>query len=362
MKIIMNTNSIAGLYSFRRELVEKLLEDNHRIVILGPQNEKSAYFESIGAEVKNNIFEINKVTPIADIKLLFRYLLFFKNEKPDVILNYTIKPNIYGGIAARLLKIPYILNITGLGNVMNKNYVIKLIIKQLYKLSTRSAKTVFFQNEDNLTFMQKNKLLNDNYKLIPGSGVNLEHFKPIEYPKNTDSIHFVFIGRIIKEKGIDYYLEVAKFIKQRYPNTEFHVVGGCTEDYENKINTYHDKGIITYHGKVEDIRVTLKKVHCTVHPSYYPEGMSNVLLESAASGRALITSDKPGCKEIVDDGVNGFIIKELNASEISKQIENFLNLDYTVKKQMGLSGRAKVEREFDRNIIITSYEKVLIDS
>src|SRR5699024_8742538 len=161
----------------------------------------------------------------------------------------------------------------------------------------------------------------------------------------------------MKEKGIDQYLDAAQYIKNKYPNTEFHVLGYCEEDYEDKLNKMQAEGMIQYHGMVDDVREFHKISHCTIHPTYYPEGMSNVLLESAASGRPIITTNRSGCREIVEDGVNGYVVEQENSQDLINKIEEFLNLSYEEKKEMSLSGRKKVEQEFDRQIVVDAYEE-----
>jgi galacturonosyltransferase len=191
-------------------------------------------------------------------------------------------------------------------------------------------------------------------RLIPGSGVNLEYFAPLEYPPE-EVLHFVFIGRIMQEKGVEQYLEAARYIRDKYKNTVFHVVGSCEEKYEDLLKDLMVQGIIRFHGRLDDVRPIYKMCHCTVHPTFYPEGLSNVLLESAACGRPVITTDRSGCREVVDAGGNGFLVKEKDSGSIIEAIGKFILLPYQEKKQMGLAGRAKVEKEFDRRIVVEAY-------
>ena len=190
--------------------------------------------------------------------------------------------------------------------------------------------------------------------LIPGSGVNLDHFEVIDYP-NTGKVEFAFISRILKEKGIDHYFEAAKYIKTKYPNTEFHVCGLATPEYEDKLNQLNNDGVIIYHGSVSDVREIHKISSCTILPSYYPEGISNVLLESAACGRPIITTDRAGCKETVDDKATGFIVRQRDTNDLIEKIEKFLSLPWKQQKEMGIAGRMKVEREYDRKIVVAKY-------
>lgn len=292
------------------------------------------------------------------ICLIKYYKKLIKKINPNVILTYTIKPNIYGAIAAKKSKATVIANITGLGTaVENKGFLQKITI-MLYKYAFINVNTVFFQNNENMHFFMLNKIALEKHELLPGSGVNLKQFQPLKYPSDN-TIEFVFISRIMKEKGIDQYLEAANHIRKKHPFTKFHICGFCEEAYESILKEYQEKGIIIYHGLIDDVRDILKITHCTIHPSYYPEGMSNVLLESCACARPIITTNRSGCKEIVDDEKNGYIIQEKNKDDLIDKIEKFLNLTYEERRLMGINGREKVEKEFDRDLVIKAYmEKI----
>jgi len=205
-----------------------------------------------------------------------------------------------------------------------------------------------------MEFFNNKKIALGKHELIPGSGVNLDYFSPLEYPPE-EKINFAFISRIMKEKGIGQYLDAAKYIKNKYKNTEFHVCGFCEEEYEQKLLELQEQNIIIYHGMVRDVREILKIAHCVIHPTYYPEGLSNVLLESSACARPIITTDRSGCREVIDNNINGFIINQQDSNDLIEKLENFLKLDYNIKRQMGLMGRTKVEREFDRRIVVDAY-------
>ncbi|OZQ71154.1 glycosyltransferase family 4 protein [Paenibacillus odorifer] len=352
-KILILANNDVGLYKFRKELIQELLK-KYEVYISLPEGEFITHLRELGCKFINTEINRRGTNPISDLKLFSKYRKIISGIRPDVVLTYTIKPNIYGGIACRLSKSTYITNITGLGSAVENKGLLQKIILMLYKLSMRKANTIFFQNKENENFFIKNKLIYDKYKLIPGSGVNLHYYNLLEYPPDQE-INFLFIARIMKEKGIDQYLEAAEYIKYKYPNTVFHVLGECEEAYENKLNNMEKNGIIKYHGMQSDVRKFHRKSHCTIHPTYYPEGMSNVLLESAACGRPIITTDRSGCREIVDHGVNGYIIEEKNSQALINTIENFLKLNFDEKKKMGLAGRSKIEKEFDRKIVIGEY-------
>lgn len=353
-KILVLTNSINGLYSFRRELIDELLQRNFNVVISAPNDTSTSYFKDVGCNMINTNLSQRGTNPIKDFKLLLNYLRIIKKIKPDVVLTYTIKPNVYGGIACRLTGTSQIANITGLGTAVENKGILQKLTIMLYKIGLKKSKCVFFQNKENMNFMQKNNIGKNNGKLIPGSGVNLSHYELLNYPE-SHNFNFLFISRIMKEKGIDQYLDAAKHIKNNHTNTLFHVLGNCDDSYKDILKEMHEEGIIQYHGRQDDVRKFHKISHCTIHPTYYPEGMSNVLLESAACGRPIITTNRSGCAEIVDDGINGYVVEQQNSKDLIDKVERFLNLDYETKKQMGLAGRTKVEREFDRQIVVDAY-------
>ena len=353
MNIVITSNITRGLYNFRRELIETLAHD-HNVTILSYGENRVQELKDMGCSFIEMPIDRKGTNPFNDLKLLSSYKKQFKALNPDIVLTYTIKPNIYAGMACASLGIPYIANITGLGTAVENGGILQKITIPLYKLGLKKAKKVFFQNKAKLDFMVNRGIVKGPYELIPGSGVNLDRFKLLEYPKG-DTIDFTFIGRIIKQKGIDQFIDAAKSIRATHPETRFHVCGKCSPEYESLIKELNDKGTIIYHGVIDDISGMHSISACTIHPSYYPEGMSNVLLESCASGRPIITTNRPGCKEIVDVGVNGFLVNQRDSDDLISKIEKFLSLSWEERQQMGLNGRCKVEKEFDRNIVIRSY-------
>ena len=348
-RILILANNDLGLYKFRKELIQELI-NQYEVYISLPDGKFVSNLTNLGCKFINTPINRRGTNPITDLKLFLKYVKILKTINPDVVLTYTIKPNIYGGIACRILNLPYIANITGLGTSLENKGLLQKIIVHLYKIALKKAKCVFFQNNENKQFFIDNNISVGKGRLIPGSGVNLKHFHVLDYPA-SDTIEFVFISRIMKEKGIEQYLEAAEYIKNKYPNTRFHICGFCEEDYQEKLEEMQSKGIIVYHGVLDDVREILKITHCTVHPTYYPEGMSNVLLESAACGRPIITTNRAGCREIVEDGVNGYIVAERNHEDLIEKIEKFLKLSYKEKMEMGLMSRKKVENGFDRRIV-----------
>ncbi len=353
-KIVILTNSLSGLYSFRKELVERLTELGYEVLISSPIDFDVAFFEKRKCRLLEAAFERKGKNPIKEIGLLYYYVRLMKKEKPDVVLTYTIKPNLYGGLACNKCGVPQIANITGLGSAVESKGLMQKLTSILYRIGLRKTSLVFFQNSANRDFCVNRKLVKNRYALIPGSGVNLDYHQYQEYPKE-ETIRFVFISRLIKQKGVEEYFSAAEEIKKKYLNVEFHVVGFCEGQYKHQLDMLQKKGIIRYHGIVKDIRQIFRMTHCTIHPSYYPEGMSNVLLESCAAGRPIITTDRPGCGEIIEDGINGYIVHPQDVSDLVCKIERFIQLSYDEKVNMGKFGRNKVEKEFNRNIVVNAY-------
>lgn len=353
-KVLFLVNHDVVIYNFRLELVERLLAEGHQVVISSPYGERIDDLLALGCEFRPIELSRHGMNPVQELKLLRDYTKLIRAEKPDIVFSYTIKPNIYGGMACAMAGVPYVANITGLGTAVENSGIVQKITVMLYRIAFCKVQRVFFQNEENRQFFVDRKLAMGKHGMLPGSGVNLQRFAPLEYP-SEETTEFVFISRIMKEKGADQYLEAAEYIREKYPNTRFHICGFCEQAYEQRLQELHDKGVIIYHGMVRDVKQVIAKTHCTIHPTYYPEGLSNVLLESAACARALITTNRSGCREVIDNGVNGFVVEQKNAKDLIEKIETFLTLPWEQKKAMGVAGRAKVEKEFDRQIVVEKY-------
>lgn len=352
-KVLIIANNDVGLYKFRKELIKRLLK-THQVFLLLPHGDFVEELTDLGCVFCPVEFDRHGTNPIQELKLLSHYRKVIRNIQPDVALTYTIKPNIYGGIACAKEKIPYIANITGLGTAVETKSLLQKITVFLYRYALRKAQKVFFQNQENFLFMQQKKVVTDNYDLIPGSGVNLKQYALSDWCKK-ETVDFLFVARLMKEKGIEQYFDTAKLIHEKYPFTRFHVCGACEQDYETQLSSLQDDETIIYHGMVKDMIPLYKMCDCVVHPTYYPEGLSNVLLEACATGRPIITTDRSGCREVVEDGYNGFMIPQKDTDALVAAVEKFLSLSYEEKKQMGLNARKKVENEFDRNIVVEKY-------
>lgn len=358
MKILIISNSFVGLYGFRKEVFQEFKNLGWEVTIscpIGKDIEKAEWFRNIGCEIIDTAFERQGMNPLDDFRLMYTYKNLIKRTKAEVVLSYTIKPNLYGGLAASLCRVPQLANITGLGTAVEYPGLLQKFTILLYKICMRNTRLVFFQNNANRRFCIQHKMLKGRTALIPGSGVNLQYhcFKP--YPSAEDPLRFLFISRIRIEKGIEEYLAAAEAVHNENPNTEFHIIGSCEGDYEARLKNMTKDGIVIYHGFQSDVRPFIEKACCIIHPSFYPEGMSNVLLEACAAGRPVITTDRPGCGEIVNDGKTGFIVRQQDKQDTIEKVKTFCALPYNKRKIMGIEARRKVEREFDRKIIIKAY-------
>jgi galacturonosyltransferase len=354
MRVLILANIDMGLYKFRRELLEELVKENE-VYFCVPDGEFVESIKEIGCKfVPCTLMNRHGTNPIQELKLISFYKKTMREIKPDIVFTYTIKCNAYGGMACASLSVPYVANVTGLGTAIENGGLMQKISLTLYKMGLRKAQKVFFQNTENRDFMVSRGLVKGAYDMLPGSGVNLNQYEVFPYP-DGETVDFVFIARVMKEKGIDQYLDAAKEIRKHHPETRFHICGFCEPEYDGRLQEEADKGMVIYHGLVADMKPIYQMISCTVHPTYYPEGLSNVLLESAASGRPIITTDRSGCREVVEDGVNGYVVKQQDSQDLIEKIEKFLSLRVDERKAMGLAGRAKVEREFDRQIVIRKY-------
>ncbi|WP_195514512.1 glycosyltransferase family 4 protein [Enterococcus sp. 1001283B150225_161107_E12] len=353
-KIMILTNSDFGLYKFRKELIVELLK-HYKVYISVPDGKFIKYFRQIGCTVYCTPIDRRGKNPIKDFLLLNHYTKILKKEKPDCVLTYTIKPNIYGGLVCKILKIKYFVNITGLGSALENKSTLSHILFKIYKNVLDSSEVVFFQNKSNQ--IKINKSIKNSVKqvLLPGSGVNLEEYSFINYPKNSGETNYIYVGRIMESKGVNELLEAFKLLKNKYVNVSLTFIGNFEEDFDKKqFNDLYKKGIINYMGIKEDIRRFYKESNVIVNPSHH-EGMSNVLLEAASSGRPMIASNIPGCKEIVKNDYNGYLFDTKEVQSLFLALEKFHLLSHEKKLKMGKNANNYVTKYFNRNIIIDTY-------
>lgn len=354
MHVALIANDTTFIYNLRREIIQRLLDDGHQVTVICQARSFREALEGMGAQVIDVNTARRGRNVFSDIRLFFAYYRHLRALRPDAVLSNNIKPNVYSGVACRLLRIRHLPNVTGLGTAVETPGRLQKLTTRMYKWGVSGADCVFFQNEENVQFFRARGMLPKKARicLLPGSGVNLQAHQPMYYPDGEET-HFLFVARALKEKGIDLYLDSAQEICSRHRNVTFHVCGMCDDErYIERLRQAEAAGYIRYHGEQKDMVPYLRMAHCLVHPSYYPEGMSNVLLEAAASARPMIATDRSGCRETVDDGVNGYVIPVKDGPALTEALERFLRLTWEERRDMGLAGRAKMEREFDRQTVV----------
>lgn len=351
-KILILANLDVGLYKFRKALIKELLDQGNEVYISLPKGMLVEKLEKMGCHFIETPVDRRGINPVTDFKLMLRYFELMKTIRPDLVIIYTIKPNIYGGLAARIKKIPYAVNITGLGTAFQSENMIKKLVVFLYKLSCKKAKTVFFENVENQQVFLNNKIIKEIQTcLLPGAGIDLDEYKMTSYPEESRNIRFLFIGRVMKEKGVEELFKAARNIKKIYPEASFDIVGPMEDDYKDRIHSLVRNGIIYYYGYQEDVKPFIKKCDCFVLPSYH-EGMANTLLESAAMGRPLITSRIHGCMEAVNEGENGYLVDVKDARGLEEKMLEFIELSYDEKKMMGEKSREVMVERFDKRKVV----------
>ncbi|WP_426350928.1 glycosyltransferase family 4 protein [Alloiococcus sp. CFN-8] len=351
MKILILTNHSYMLYQFRRELIAELLK-NHEVILSMPFVGHEEDFEEIGCKCINTEIDRRGINPIKDFRLLYYYYKLIKKERPHMVISFSIKPNIYGGIVCSILKVPYFANVQGLGTAFEKKGL-EDIVSILYKLAFSRVSTAFFENTvDSEKFIKRKILSEDKITVLPGAGVNLDYYKYSPYPKE-EAIRFLFVGRIMKEKGVDELFEAAIKLKEKYRNRIiFDIVGFFEDEYKEVIEKLEKADVVNFHGFQQEVRTYYASSHCVILPSYH-EGMSNVLLEAAASGRPIITSDIPGCREAVEEGINGYLCEAKNSKSLYETIEAFIKLNKDKHAEMGIKSREKMIRDFDKKRVVS---------
>jgi len=359
MKIVISLNTSWNIYNFRLNLARVLKNSGYEVILVAPYDE---YSDRLSEEFEyHNIYMNNKGTnPKEDLKTLIGFYKLYKKIKPDVVLNYTIKPNIYGNIACKFLKIKTINNVSGLGTVFITENLITKAVKLLYKIAFSSSSTVFFQNSDDKELFIKNSLVSRNIcDLVPGSGIDTSKFKPIEVKKEDNTFRFLLIARMLYDKGIQEYVESAKILKDKHKNVEFQLLGSLdavnkTAISKEQMQKWVDDDLVNYLGTTDDVQKCISQANCVVLPSYR-EGTPRTLLESASMAKPIVTTDVAGCKEVVEDKVNGYLCEVRNAQDLADKMEIMLELSDSERVEMGRIGREKMVREFDESIVIGKY-------
>jgi len=352
MKTLILANNSTGLYIFRNDLVRAMKNKNMEVVASTPFDDKVAELTNLDVRLIDTPMDRRGMNPVKDFSLLMNYYQLIKNEKPNLVITYTIKPNIYGGIICRLKKIPYAVNITGLGTAFEGQGFLRKIVTAMYKYALKKAKVVFFENAENMKlFLYEMIISRDQAVLLNGAGVNLDRFRILPYPEDCENMRFLFMGRVMTEKGVNELFEAMRMLKKDGFNCTLDMLGGFDENYEQKIKEAEAEGWLKYHGHQSDVRPFIDSCHCFVLPSYH-EGMANTNLECASSGRPLITSNIPGCKEAVIDGVSGLLCEPKNVESLYQAMRQMAEMGVEERIAMGLAGRKHMEDVFDKKKVV----------
>jgi len=358
MTIALSANTTWYLYNFRSGLIKALLARDERVVVIAPLDEYSARLERMGVEVIDLPMDNKGANPARDAMLLFAYIRLYRQLRPHLVLHNTIKPVIYGSLAARSLGVPFLNTITGLGTTFIREDWMTRVVERLYRISQRRASQVFFQNNDDLELFRHRRLVpQERVQCLPGSGVNLTHFSV--KPSSQGEPCFLLIARLLRDKGICEFVEAARKIRRKYPRARFQLLGQLgvanrTAITREELESWLAEGVVEYLGETDDVRPFIAQAHCVVLPSYR-EGLPRSLLEAGAMGRPLITTDAPGCREVVQDGENGYLCRLKDAEDLAEKILAFLKLSFDERCKMGLLSREKVSGEFDETIVIERY-------
>lgn len=350
-QILILANHSGGLYDFRKDLIAEL-KKCASITVAVPHNDRWDELHQLTDSIIEIPLDRRGMNPVRDFKLFRQYQKVLRDVNPDLVITYTIKPNIYGGIACRMAHIPYAVNITGLGSAIENGGWLKKFVLALYKFALKKAKVVFFENSENRNILVNSGVVPKGKDFVlNGAGVNLTDFPCLPYPQE-DTVRFLFVGRVMREKGVDEFFSAAEKIKSEFGSkAEFHIVGSFEEAYKPAIDRLEQVGTVKYHGYQSNVKQFYAMASCVVLPSYH-EGMSNVLLEAAASGRPLITSDISGCQEAVENGVSGFLCPTKDADELATAMKKFILLSPTEKAAMGIASRKLMEANFDKEKVV----------
>lgn len=353
--VLVVANEWTTIVHFRMEILESLVKAGYKVVVALPVCREAEPIKALGCELVDLAVARHGKNPLKDLNLLKQCRRLIKRHAPDVVVTYTVKPNIYGSYACRLTKTPYINNITGIGTILQSKSALSSLMLDMMKPAFKKSKCVFFQNKDNYErFLAEGVITKKTCaEFLPGSGVNLQKFEYVPMNEEENITRFIIVSRIRHDKGYSEFFDAAEYIKGKYPNTEFHVVGWYEDDdLHERLDDLVNKGVILYHGSIpqEEVHEQIAGSTCLIHPSYH-EGMANVILEAAATGRAVLASDICGCKEAIDDGKTGYLFDVKSSVSLISAIEKFLQLPKEEKIRFGQMGRRKMENEFDRKLV-----------
>lgn len=359
-------NTAWYLSNFRSSLMERLMQCGHTVIAVAPADDKySRYIESLGVRFTPVPMNRKGVNPFEDLLLILRLIRLFFHERPDFVLTYTPKPNIYASIAARFFKIRVVNNVSGLGNLFVARRLMTTLVETLYGGAFKRSHRVFFQNNDDLSlFLEKRLVPPEVSERIPGSGVDTKKFVPRAKTSETGTFVFLLVARMLWDKGIGELVEASRQLLPRYPNMKCKLVGFIDSQNpagipEHQLKQWHDEGLVVYHGSSDNIADILQEADCVVLPSCYREGVPRSLLEAASMAKPIITTDAVGCRDTIDDGITGYLCKAKDAKDLAVKMEKMMLLPEQERLRMGLLGREKMLREFDESLVLQRYLDVI---
>lgn len=366
MKIVICINTAWNILNFRRGLIEALLQDGHQVIALAPRDPFANELVAIGCQFVDMPMPNGGTNPIEDLRLLSRMKVYFRAERPDMLLSYTAKPNIYGSMAAKAAGVPVINNVAGLGAAFISKSLLTVVVKILYRHALRTSDRVFFQNSTDRDLFLAERLVDvKQTDLVPGSGIDLQRFQPQVKEGATGPFRFLLIGRMLRDKGVVEFVEAARQLGRRHLNVEFALLGAA--DYDNpaaisrrQVDEWVNEGVVTYLGTRKDVREEIAASDCVVLPSYR-EGTPRTLLEAAAMAKPIVTTDAVGCREVVAHGENGLLCRVADAADLADKLEQMLLLGDDTRAAMGIAGRLKMQREFDEKLVIARYRKAIAE-
>jgi glycosyltransferase involved in cell wall biosynthesis len=360
-KVVISINSAWNIYNFRSGLVKALVDHGYDVVAIAPKDDYVPRLKSLGCTYVELPMDCNGTNPVRDLMLFFRYMALLRSIRPQAFLGYTIKPNVYGSLAAQTLRVPVITNIAGLGATFIKDSYLTKIVRGLYKVALKRSHHVFFQNADDRDlFVRSGLARGEASSLLPGSGIDISRY-PAEPSIALEErrFRFLFVGRMLRDKGVEELVNAMRILRHQGELAECQLLGFVDRANANavsaeQISAWEKEGLVTYLGKTDDVRPYIAQADCVVLPSYR-EGVPRSLLEAAAMARPIIATDVVGCREAVDDGLNGFLCQVKDASDLAAKMAQMIALTPDRRVAMGMAGRRKVETEFDEQIVIKRY-------
>jgi len=365
-KITICSNTSWYLYNFRRGLIRALQKQDYDVILIAPQDDYTQRLKNLGCRYYDINLDNKGTNPLEDIKLMYQYYKLYSKIEPDILLIYTIKPNIYGSIVSKLLNISTINVIAGLGTVFLDDKPSSKLARWLYKIALYGNRVIFENRDDSREFIRRDIIKKSQSTVILGSGIDTDSFKPKKLSTKRKDITFLLIARLIKDKGVIEYIEAIKSIREKYPNAKFQILGSYyfgnpSAISKEEVTSWVDSGIVEYLGYTDAVLEEIEKVDCIVLPSYR-EGLSRVLLEAGSMSKPIITTDVTGCREVVDNGYNGFLVPPKDSQALAIAMEKIINLSFKERVQMGIRGRLKVINEFDDRIVIKKYLNTILSS